>query len=314
MKSSGRIAVLFLIGLGASLGSVLARVPAGAPLTRSDAAAAACGLGVNLPLVGRLIGAGPTLYTSTVDVSNNNTADAEVDFYLDGADVTTGAPISVSGSIASSGAVVPVGAGGLVRARSNAHFDDFIDALVQAGLLPATVEPDGFIGSVLVVFNGFGASGQGGAFVRFYSSYQSGTIGQALKGHEISSNEPRSLVAAFRDSRGESGPQLYANMFVSNIGLTPAGAVVTDPVNVHFQAFANSSGLPVGVPLDLSIGAGQTASISDVLHRLSTPAGEDTILVYATATSGAAAIAGVAVEIDDATRDGSVVDMNRADF
>ncbi len=308
-----RVAVGLLLGLGAAgLGSLPAQVPDAA---RAEAVAPpSCGLGVNLPLVGRLIGAGQTLYTSAVDVSNNTTSDTRVDFYLDGADLTTGVPISVSGSISSAGALVPVGVGGLVRSRFNAHFDDFIDALVQAGLLPATIEPDGFIGSALFVFQGFDRSGQGGAFVRFYSPFQGGTIGQALRGHEISSNEPRSLVAAFRDSRGKSGPQLYANMFVNNIGLTPAGQLASGAINVHFQAYANSSGQPVGSPLDLSIGAGQVATISDVLHQLAAPAGEDTILVYATATSGTAAIAGVAVEIDNTTRDGSVVDMNRADF
>ena len=47
-----------------------------APADPLAAQAKAVGLGVNLPLVGRLIGAGPTLYTSTVDVSVNATASA----------------------------------------------------------------------------------------------------------------------------------------------------------------------------------------------------------------------------------------------
>ncbi len=66
--------------------------------------------------------------------------------------------------------------------------------------------------------------------------------------------------------------------------------------------------------MDLTIDAGHTASVSDVLHRLSIPAGEDTILVTATVVSGDATIAGAAVEIDDTTKDGSVVDMNRGDL
>jgi hypothetical protein len=307
------IAALFL-GLVATPRSALAQETNAA--ARADAiSAASCGLGVNLPLVGRLIGAGATLYTSTVDVSNNNSADAQVDFYLDGVDIAAGSPISVAGSISSTGVPVPVGMGGLMRSRSNAHFDDFIDALVQAGLLPANIEPDGLIGSVLFVFNGFSKSGQGSAFVRFFSAFGGGTIGQALRAHEISSNEPRSIMAAFRDSRAQSsGPRLYANMFLSNIGLTPSGALASGSVNVHIQAYANSTGQPVGTPFDVTILAGQTTSISDVLHRVAAPAGEDTILVYATATTGTAAIAGVAVEIDDTTKDGSVVDMNRADF
>ena len=280
-----------------------------------DAAAAGCGLGVNLPLIGRIVGAGNTLYISTLDVSNNGATDAQVDFYLDGLDQTNGTPLSVSGSVSSAGELVPVGTGGSMRARSNAHFDDFIDSLVRAGILSATVEPNGFLGSILFVFNGVSQSGQGTAFVRFYSSYGGGTIGQALRAHEITSNEPRSVMATFRDSRAlASGPKLYANMFLSNLGLAPDGALATGPVNVHVKAYANSTGQPVGTAFDLSIGAGDTVSVSDVLHRIAPPAGEDTILVVATATSGTAAIAGVAVEIDDTTKDGSVVDMVRADF
>jgi hypothetical protein len=310
-----RLAPLALL-LASGAGLALGQPSAATPPARADAlAAAGCGLGVNLPLVGRIVGAGNTLYTSTLDVSNNGTTDAQVDFYLDGLDQTSGAAVSVSGSVSSAGDLVAVGAGGSMRSRSNAHFDDFIDALVQAGLLPASIEPDGFLGSILFIFNGVSSSGQGTAFVRFYSSYAGGTIGQALRAHEITSNEPRSVIATFRDSRGlAAGPKLYANMFVSNIGLTPNGALASSAVNVHVQAYANSTGQPVGTPFDVSIGPGQTASISDVLRRVAAPAGEDTVLVVATATTGTAALAGVAVEIDDTTKDGSVVDMVRADF
>jgi hypothetical protein len=306
-----RLAALVL-GLAPGVATALGEF-SGFPAARADAAAG-CGLGVNLPLIGRIVGAGNTLYISTLDVSNNG-PEAQVDFYLDGLDQTSQAPVSVSGSVSSAGELVPIGAAGGMRALSNAHFDDFIDALVQAGMLPASIETDGFLGSILFVFNGVDRSGQGSAFVRFYSSYGGGTIGQALRAHEITSNEPRSLMATFRDSRTlASGPKLYANMFLSNIGLTPSGALATDPITVHVQAFANSTGQPVGTPFDVTIGPGQTASISDVIHRVAAPAGENTVLVLATATSGAAALAGVAVEIDDTTKDGSVVDMTRGDF
>ena len=308
------IVLLLASGAGLALGEPSAGSSASA--ARADAlAAAGCGLGVNLPLVGRIVGAGNTLYISTLDVSNNGTTDVQVDFYLDGQNQTSGAPVSVTGTVSSAGELVPIGTGGDMRARSNAHFDDFIAALVQAGMLPATIEPDGFLGSILFVFNGVSQSGQGSALVRFYSTFGGGTIGQALRAHELTSNEPRSVMATFRDSRTlPTGPRLYANMFLSNVGLTPNGALAAGTVNVHVQAYANSNGQPVGTPFDVSIGPGQTASISDVLHRVAAPASESTVLVIATATTGTAAIAGVAVEIDDTTKDGSVVDMTRADF
>ena len=273
---------------------------------RSRGAAAAVGLGVNLPLVARLIGAGPTLYLSTVDIANNNNVAAEVDFYLDGIDLTTSASISISG-------IITTGPG-VMQARSTAHFDDFIHTLVLAGLLPTSIEPDGFIGSVLFVFNGFTKSGQGGATVRFYNSLAGGTVGQALRGHEMTNNEPQSLVASFYDKRGQAGPQLYPNMFINNTGLTPSGAAATGPVGVHIQAYANSTGLPVGVPIDTLIGIGQTVTVSDLLNRMAVPLSEDTVIVFVTVTGGTASIAGVSAEVDATTRDGSTVDMARADF
>jgi hypothetical protein len=283
-------------------------------LSETGMEAIASGLGINLPLVARLIGAGATLYTSSVDVANNSTLSVQVDFYLDGVDLASSAPISHAGSISSSGALVAQGAGGLMRAKSNVHFDDFVDSLVQAGLLPANIETDGFIGSVLFVFNGFTKSGQGEAKVRFFSALAGGTIGQALKGHEITGAEPQSLVTSLRDSRGKPGPQLYANLFVNNTGLTPAGAPATGAVGIKIQAYANSSGLAVGTPINTSIGIGQTVGVNDVLHALAVPSTEDTILVFVTVTSGNAAIAGIQAQVDQTTRDGSVMDMNRADF
>ena len=281
--------------------------------SETGAEAAASGLGINLPLVARLIGAGPTLYTSSVDVANNTLSAVQVDFYLDGVDLATSAAISRVGSISGSGALVAQGAG-VMRARSNAHFDDFIDALVSAGFLSSSIETNGFIGSALFVFNGLNKSGQAEAKVRFFSVFGAGTIGQALHGHEITGAEPTSLVASFRDSRGKPGPQLYANMFINNTGLTSGGAPASGAVNVHIQAYANSTGAAVGVPVDTSIGIGQTVGVNDVLHRLSVPAGEDTVLVFVTVTSGNAAIAGVQAQVDEGTRDGSVMEMNRADF
>ena len=40
------------------------------------------GLGVNVPLVGRLMGGGGTLFITAVDVTNHRTVPARVDFYL----------------------------------------------------------------------------------------------------------------------------------------------------------------------------------------------------------------------------------------
>ena len=302
----------FAAGSDSPLSARLAPARPGSP---QAVAAAASGLGVNLPLVARLIGAGPTLYISTVDVSNNTASASQVDFYFNGVNLRMLAAVAVTGSISSAGALVAQGAGGTMRARSNAHFDDFIDSLVQAGMLPASIKDDGFIGSTLFVFNGFASSGQGSATVRFYNALAGGTVGQSLKGHELTTSEPQSLVATVRDSRGKPNtPQLYANIFINNMGVTPNGVGTAGSVNIHVQAYANSSGQPVGTPLDTAIGVGQTVGISDVLASLKVPAGEDTVLVYVNVTSGTAAVSGVFAQVDVTTRDGTTTDMSRADF
>ena len=285
----------------------------------SRVAAAAAGLGVNLPLVARLIGAGPTLYITTVDVQNNSASATQVDWYLNGVNLRTSTALVLAGSISSSGALVVQGSGGPMRGRSNAHFEDIIDSFAQAGFLSTTIKDDGFIGSVLFVFNGFKKKGQGAAIARFYNSFGGGTIGQALKGHEITATEPQQLVAICRDTRGKPGTQLYANIFVNNTGVTtggpgPVGPIAAGPVTVRLQAYANSTGLPTGTPLDALIGVGQTVGVSDVLAQLRVPAGEDTVLVYVSVISGTSAIAGIFAQVDVATRDGSTTDMSPANF
>jgi hypothetical protein len=47
---------------------------------------------------------------------------------------------------------------------------------------------------------------------------------------------------------------------------------------------------------------------------MAVPLSEDTVIVFVTATAGTASIAGVSAEVDATTRDGSTVDMARADF
>ncbi len=279
---------------------------------RAASAAPANGMTINNPLVARLIGAGPTLYITTVDVQNNWTAAAQVDWYLRGTDLATSAAVSATGSISSTGALVAQGSGGTMRAHSNAHFEDFLDAVVKAGFLPSSIESDGFIGSVLLIFNGFTRPGQGSSAARFYSSFGGGTIGQALKGHEITVAEPQKIVGFARDTRGQAGAQLYSNIFVNNVGVAPGGGVGGN-VTVHIEAFANSTGTSVGTPIDTVLAPGQTVSVSSVLTSLKVPAGEDTVLVYVTVTSGTSAIAGVFATVDNTTRAGSTTDMSAVD-
>lgn len=304
------IVLLSFITVTVPLTASPSRARAGLPI---QALAKASGLGVNLPLVGRLIGGGNVLYITAIDVTNSTTGATQVDFNLDGIDIAQQTPIVLNGSIDASGALVAQGAG-TMRARQNAHFDDFIDSLVKANMLPASIETDGFVGSVLFIFNGFTKRGQGTASARFSNDFGGGTIGVSLKGHEITTNEPRSLVVPVRDTRGKPGPQLYSNVFINNIGLTPTGGP-GDTITVQIIAYANSTGQPVGNPITIqNLGPGQTATVGNILQVLGVTATEDTLLIYASVTSGNSAIEGLVSQVDAVTKDGSAFEMSRADF
>jgi hypothetical protein len=287
---------------------------AGSAFAASPApAAAAAGVGINLPLIGRLVGGGNTLYVTSVDIANNTPHPVQVDFYFDATSLATQQRIAVDGSITNLG--LSGQGSGTLRGHTNIHFSDFIDALVQAGSITPQLRDEGMQGSLLVVFNGFSRRGQGAASARFWNSFAGGTVGVSLTGREITGNEPRELVATVRDTRGRPGAQLYTNLFINNVGLTPAGSPTTESVSVELTARRNSDGQPVGTTVRIDgLGSGQTRALSNLLSQMQVPSTEDTILVLARVVAGEAAIAGLTSIVDETTRDGSVVEMSRADF
>ena len=265
--------------------------------------AAASGLGISLAAVGKLVGSGDTLFETAVDVTNNTSTAAQIDFYFDG--TSDGAPVAAEGSISSGGTLVAQGTGGTVFGHWNSHFDDFVHSLVAAGFLPSTVETDGVVGSALFVFNGFSKSGQGAVTARFYNAGCGGTVGQAINGREITTTEPTKLLVTARNTVGETGPQLYTNLFVNNLGLTPTGAGTPSAVNVLISAISTRSGAAVGTPLTITgLNPGATAAIG-VFPQLAIPASEDSVILTIEVTSGTSAIDAVAVAIDSTTHDGT---------
>ena len=278
----------------------------------------ATGLGVNMPLIGRLTGGGGTQFITAIDVTNHASVPVPIDFYLDGEDLTTGASVAIDGSIDAAGRLVARGGGGLIRQRSNIHFDDFVEEAIAAGFLPASVRTNGFIGSALFVFGGSSRSGVGSVTARFYNALSGGFVGVSLKGREVTTGEPQRLIAAVLDTRGNTSgaPSMYPNLFINNMGVTPNGAGNAGPVTVEISAIANSSGQPIGTPITVSdLGPGRTSVVGDVLNALRIPAGtENTVLVMARVISGEAAIHGIVSQVDNITRDGAVFEMSRADF
>jgi hypothetical protein len=303
------VTIPILIILWVALATVAA---AGPPRPSPDAAAA--GLGINIPLAARLVGSGNTLYVTSIDVSNHSTSTVQVDFYFDGVNSATQAPVTITGSVSLTGLVRQGDA--RLRARSNVHFEDFISALADAQMLPAEAREQGVIGSVLFVFNNLSKSGQAAVTARFKNDLAGGTVGVALRGREMTNSEPQRLVVAVRDTRGNARgeAQVYPNLFINHTGLTPAGQGDTSLVTVELTAVSNSTGQGIGSPVNVTIASGNTALVGSLLQALQVPAGDDTILVYARVTSGSAAIHGIVSQVDATTRDGSVFEMSRADF
>ena len=276
------------------------------------------GMAINLPVVGRLIGSG-TLFRTAVDVSNHTTSNVRVDFYLDGQDLATGAGIVVNGSINAGGAIGAWGSGTPLRARSNAHYDDFVEALINAGLLPDVLRANGFLGSVLFIFDDRDELGEAAVTARFYNALGEGNVGVSLRGREIKRDEPQSLVAAVIDTRGNTNgvPQIYPNLFINNTGVAAGNSTAAaGSVTVQVSAVSNTSGQAIGTPITITdIRPGRTVSVGQVLNALQIPAAVETsILVFVRVTSGNAAIQGVISQVDAITRDGSVFEMSRADF
>jgi hypothetical protein len=257
------------------------------------------GLGVLMAVIGRLLGSGNTLFKTSLDVSNFSATPSAVVFRFHGVDVKTSAVIAFTGTFVNDG-------GTHERPFSSIHFDDFIDAMAQNGAITPEQESDGILGSMLIVFPGITASGQGAARARFYSSQFGGTIGVAVNGHEFNGTETTALGGAFSDTRTVSGtPQLYSNIFINNIGHYNAGTGQFDTSDdqVRLSAFSATTGQPIGTPLTVPIKSFQTLSTG--LSALGVPPGAGDVVVLAKATSGQGFLLGVGAEVDDTTKDPS---------
>lgn len=263
-----------------------------------EGSAATGGLGVLMPVIGRLVGGGDTLFKTSLDVSNFSASPVAVAFRFRGVVLKTSVVIGFTGTFANDG--------GTLRAFSSVHFDDFIDAMVQQGSITPEQESDGILGSMQIVFPGVTASGQGAARARFYSGQFGGTIGVAVNGHEFNGTETTAIAGAFSDTRTISGtPQLYSNIFINNIGRYDSGTGqfnVSDD-QVRISAFSATTGEPLGTPLTVPIKSFQTLSTG--LSALGVPPGSGQVVVLAKATSGQGLLLGVGAEVDDVTKDPS---------
>jgi len=299
--------------LTAAVLTVTAASAAGLPPVRRDPGAIARegssagggGIGVIVPVVGRLIGGGGLLYATSLDVSNFSTTAAQAAFQFRGADLATGTPIVFTGSFS-----VAAG-GGPLAAFSSVHFDDFLHAMKVLGNITADQETHGVIGSLLIVFDGISVSGQCTARARFYSQQFGGTIGVALNGHEFDGTETTAVAGVFADTSTSSNlPRLYSNIFLTNLGRFQSGGFVTSDDTVTLTAYSATTSSVVGSPKIIPLPTGRTVSLN--LIDLGVPPGAGRMIVVAKATSGQGLLLGVGAEIDGDTKDPSGFDMSPA--
>jgi hypothetical protein len=290
-------------------GSAVAAVPLPVRLDSGtilpEGSAAQSGLGVIVPVVGRLQGQGGILYATSLDVSNFSPAATQTSFLFRGSDVATGAPIVFTGTFS-----VAAG-GGPLEPFNDLHFDDFIHAMVSAGNITAAEEGHGVIGSLLIVFDGVSVSGECTARARFFSQQFGGTIGVSLNGHEFDGTETTAVVGVFTDTTTSSDPpRLYSNVFLTNLGRFDSGHFVTSDDTVVLTAYSATTGAPLGPPKTISLATGRTASLN--VTDLGVAPGSGRVIVVAKATSGQGLLLGVGSENDGDTKDPSGYEMQSA--
>jgi len=293
-----RIAALFAAAVFAAASAAEAATPLfhiDSDAIAPEGSSASSGLGVIVPVVGRLQGGGGILYATSLDISNFGTTSATTNFQFRGSDVATGDAIVFTGGIGP-------------EPFHSTHFDDFIDSMATAGKITSTQESHGVIGSLLIVFGGISTSGQCSARARFYSRQFGGTIGVALNGHEFNGTETTALIGVFSDTTTSSSlPHLYSNVFLTNLGQYQPTGFVTSDDTVVLTAYAAQNATVVGQPKTIQLGTGRTGSVN--LSDLGVPPGAGRVIVVAKATAGHGLLLGVGSENDADTKDPSGFDM-----
>ena len=272
--------------------------------TPSGDAVAPVGLRVLLPVIGRLVGGGQILYSTSLNLASFASTPVTVDYVFHGNDVKTGTAITFGGVLANDG-------GTHVRAFSGVYVDDVIDAARQLGGVSAQEEADGVLGSATFLFENVTTSHLGSVSARFSSMQFGGTIGVAINAPELDGDETTAVMGSFLDTRGIAGiAQLYSNIFLTNFGHYDSASrqFIPSTDKVTIKAFSNSTGQQIGSSLNLAIATGQT--ISTGLGALGVPPGAGLVIVLARATSGQGILTGVGAAVDATTTDPSVFQMS----
>jgi hypothetical protein len=328
---------LLVAGSAASAGATtlggtpvpIRRVPlAGRAKSAATLQASASGVGINLDVVGRLVGGGNTLFKTSVDIANNTNTPTQVDAYFAG--IVSGVHTEPQALQVTAAGLVGPNSSSQLAAHSVFHTDDFIDDLRVAGLISQADEDAGILGSLLVIYNSPSAGlfnstvGQGAVQARFYStvaagngSLSGGTIGVSANGHELTGSEPTSLVGIARDTiLIANTPQVYTNFFINNEGYPDSsGHPVVSTVQIRLTGYSNSTHSITGQSNPITIGQYETAVIGNIFQLLGgNLATDDTLIVFVDIISGNSAISGLSSTNDNTTKDPSGAQLRPADW
>ena len=257
------------------------------------------GFSVDFPIVGRVRGASTTFFTS-LDITNNSAQPTDVDFFYTPAD----------GSATRSGTL------GTLQGFDDIHTDDFLQSLVDSGVI-ASNQGDNSFGTLLLTFNNpsFTKGTEATAVARVYS-FAAGTSGPtyglSYRATPLHTDGAHSLAAVARSAQG-----LVTNIGIENVGINDSGNSVSAPVTVRLSFFDPASGKAVGTQPTFNLATGQVIQINDVINNagknaFQLPAGTTSVIVFVDEIGGASQISGYAVQKDTSTNDGSFVLMQES--
>jgi len=253
------------------------------------------GFTVFLPIVGKVLGS--TIFYTSLDVTNTANQSVPVSYFF----------FNTDGSIAKSGSLTTL------APVQNFHRDDFIQYMVERGILTSSQAANIF-GTLLLTFDNasFTEGTEASAVARIFNYYPSGTsgptIGLAYRGEVLQTNGAHKLSSVIRStvrSNIQNGPVVYTNVGFQNMVIDDAGNSTTGAVTIRVQVFDASTGLLLTTRDVGPLGPGQSTITSDVWGAWQLPATTESAILVATQTAGTAQISGWVTILDSTTRDGS---------
>ena len=248
------------------------------------------GFSVDLPVVGRVIGA-TTTFTTALDITNNSSQSTDVDFFFTPAD----------GSAPRSGHLATL------SGFDNLHVDDFLQALVSAGQMTPNQATNTF-GSLLLTFTNpqFRSGTEATAVARIFNSASpSGTYGLAYRARPIETSGPHSLSSVIRNGNG-----IVTNIGIENLGVDDAGAIVNVPATVRLTFFDPATGAASGSQPTFTLNPGQVIQLNDVFRQFGLSS--TSAIAFVDQIGGTSQLRGYVVMKDTATNDGSFVFMQES--